>query len=125
LLNEDVNLFKGFTDYKSGQIGELYGFDIFVSTQCPTYNNTVPLAPTKNAYQAAPAGTDANASFFFQADEVMRATGTMDMFNRLRDPEARGDIIGFQQRFIALSIRGKLQGAIVDLNTPVAVPAEA
>jgi hypothetical protein len=122
LLNEDVNLFKGFTDYKSGQIGQLYGFDIFVSSQTPTYNNT---NNTKNAFGAAPAGTDAVSSFFFVDTEVMRAQGTMDMFSRLRDPEARGDIIGFQQRFVALSIRGKLQGAIVDTITAVAKPAQA
>jgi hypothetical protein len=122
LLNEDVNLFKGFTDYKTGMIGQLYGFDIYVSTQTPKYNNT---NNTKNTYGAAPAGTDAVASFFFQADEVMRACGTMDMFSRLRDPEARGDIVGFQQRFIALSIRGKLSGAVVDTITAVAQPGQA
>jgi hypothetical protein len=122
LLNEDVNLFKGFADYKTGMIGQLYGFDIYTSTQCPTYNNTT---NTKNAYGAAPAGTDAVSSFFFVDTEVMRAQGTMDMFSRLRDPEARGDIVGFQQRFVALSIRGKLQGAVVDTITAVAVPAQA
>jgi len=122
LLNEDVNLFKGFSDYKTGMIGQLYGFDIYTSTQCPTYNNTVPTAPTKNAYGAAPAGTDVVASFFFVDSEVMRAKGTMDLFYRLRDPEARGDIVGFQQRFVALSIRNKLIGAVVDLTTAVAVP---
>lgn len=111
LLKEDVNLFKGFTDYKTGMIGQLYGFDIYVSTQCPTYNGTT---AAKNAFGAAAAGTDVNSSFFFLDTEVMRATGTMDMLSRLRDPEARGDIVGFQQRFVALSIRGKYNGAVID-----------
>jgi len=111
LLAQDVNLFKGFVDYKSGMIGQLYGFDIYVSTQTATYNGTT---KAKAAYGAAPAGTDAISSFFFLDTEVMRAKGTMDMFSRLRDPEARGDIIGFQQRFVALSIRNKYNGAIVD-----------
>lgn len=111
LLNQDVNLFKGFTDYKSGMIGQLYGFDIYTSTQCPTYNNNTIV---KNAFGAAPAGTDAICSFFFMASEVMRAVGTMDLFSRLRDPDVRGDLVGFQQRFVALSIRGKYQGAIMD-----------
>lgn len=111
LLTQDINLFKAFTNFASGMIGQLYGFDIYVSTQTPTYNGTT-LA--KKAFGASSAGTDAIASFFFMATEVMRAKGTMDMFSRLRDPEARGDIIGFQQRFVALSIRNKFYGAIVD-----------
>jgi hypothetical protein len=109
LLTEDVNLFKGFTDFKTGQIGTLYGFDIFVSTQCPVFN-----ANTKKAYGAIAAAGDQNSSFFFLDTEVMRAVGTMDMFSRLRDPEARGDIVGFQQRFVALSIRNKYYGAVID-----------
>ena len=111
LLNQDVNLFKGFTNFASGMVGQLYGFDIYVSTQTPTYNGTT---FAKKAYGAMAAGTDAIASFFFLETEVMRAQGTMDMFSRLRDPEARGDIVGFQQRFVALSIRNVGQGAIVD-----------
>jgi hypothetical protein len=111
LLNQDVNLFKGFTNYVTGQIGQLYGFDIFVSTQCPTYNNST---NQKNAYGASAAGTDVVSSFFFLDTEVMRAQGTMDMFYRLRDPEARGDVVGFQQRFLAMSIRGKYRGAVID-----------
>lgn len=120
LLTEDVNLFKGFTDFKKGMIGQLYGFDIYVSTQCPTYNNTT---YAKNAYTAAAAGTDVISSFFFLDTEVMKAKGTMDMFSRLRDPEARGDIVGFQQRFVALSIRGKYLGAVVDSAATVAIAA--
>jgi hypothetical protein len=118
LLAQDVNLFKGFTDYKNGMVGQLYGFDIYTTSQCPTYNNTT-LA--KNAYGATPASTDAICSFFFVADEVMYARGTMDMFSRLRDPEAKGDIVNFQQRFVALSIRNKYQGAIVDAITAAAI----
>lgn len=111
LLAQDVNLFKGFVDYKSGMIGQLYGFDIYVSTQTATYNGTT---KAKAAYGASAAGTDAISSFCFLETEVMRAKGTMDMFSRLRDPEARGDIIGFQQRFVALSIRSKFYCAVVD-----------
>jgi hypothetical protein len=110
LLNQDVNLFKSFTNLGNGMIGKLYNFDIYVSTQTPTYNSTT---SAKNAYGAAAAGTDINSSFFFLETEVMRAKGTMDMFSRLRDPEARGDIVGFQQRFLALPIRNKYIGATI------------
>ena len=118
LLAQDVNLFKGFTDFKNGMVGQLYGFDIYTTSQCPTYNGTT---LQKNAYGAATAGTDAVCSFFFVADEVMHARGTMDMFSRLRDPEAKGDIVNFQQRFVALSIRNKYLGAIVDATATASV----
>ena len=114
LLKQDVNLFKGFTDQKSGMIGHLYGFDIYVSTVNPTYNNTTLV---KNAYGAGAQGTDAICSFYFSAGEVFYAKGTTDMFYRLRDPEAKGDIVNFQQRFLALPIRSKYNGAIVDKIT--------
>ena len=42
----------------------------------------------------------------------MRAQGTPDMFERLKDPEARGDVIGFQVRGLASSIRGRGMAAI-------------
>ncbi|PLW89989.1 hypothetical protein [Mucilaginibacter sp.] len=111
LLKEDINIFKGFVNVGTGMIGQLYGFDIYVSTQTATYNGTTGV---KKAYGAAAAGTDVKSSFFFLDTEVMRATGTMDMFSRLKDPEARGDIIGFQQRFVALSLRNKNIGAVID-----------
>jgi len=115
LLKEDLKLYKALTNQQKGEMLMQYGsFDIFVSTQTATYNNAT-LA--KTAYGAAPAGTDAKSSFAFIDTEVMTAKGTMDMFSRLKDPEARGDIIGFQQRYVALSIRGKYLGAIVDKYT--------
>ena len=42
----------------------------------------------------------------------MRAMGTVDMFAKEKDPEIRGDIIGFQMRALALPIRNKAIGAI-------------
>ena len=37
----------------------------------------------------------------------MRAMGTTEVFAKYKDPEQRGDILGYQQRFTALPIRGK------------------
>jgi hypothetical protein len=93
-----------------GQNGSknLYGFDVYSTSVTPTYN-----AGVKNAFGAAPAGGDVHSSLFYSALEVMRADGEFDMFSRLKDPEARGDIIGFQKRFIALPIRNKAIGAII------------
>lgn len=89
---------------------DLYGFEPYTTTVTPRYNNTT---NAKVAFGAAPAGTDIPSSLFYSEYEVMRADGEYDMFSRLKDPEARGDIIGFQNRFIALPIRGKYIGAII------------
>lgn len=112
LRKEDKALFKDVF----GQNGsnELYGFKVYKSTVTPIYNGT---AKTKNAFGAAAApSTDVKSSLFYVASEVMYADGEYDMFSRLKDPEARGDVVGFQKRFVALPIRNKYIGAII--NTP-------
>jgi hypothetical protein len=109
IKKEDKVLFKDVF----GQNGSknLYGFDVFDTTVTPVYNGTT---KAKVPFGNAPAGTDVKSSLFYSEYEVMRADGEYDMFSRLKDPEARGDIVGFQKRFIALPIRGKLTGAIID-----------
>ncbi|MBB6131335.1 hypothetical protein [Mucilaginibacter lappiensis] len=93
-----------------GQNGSknLYSFEVFSTSVTPTYN-----AGVKNAFGAAPAAGDVPSSLFYSAQEVMRADGEYDMYSRLKDPEARGDIIGFQKRFVALPIRNIANGAII------------
>lgn len=109
LLKADKTLFKQFTNLKKGEVLPLCGFDIMWSQLVPKYNKNTGV---KVALGAAPAATDAAASMFWLDSEVMRADGTADMFSRLKDPEARGDIVGFQKRFVALPIRNKYIGAI-------------
>lgn len=110
LLNEDATLNKIFMDQKEGQPLRYAGFDMYVNSQTARYNTTT---SAKVAFGAAPAGTDSVAStLFFVGSEVMRADGTWDMFVREKDPEQRGDIIGFQKRGLYLPIRSKLQAAV-------------
>lgn len=90
--------------------GELYGFKVFTTTVTPVYDGTT---KAKKAFGAAAAGGDLKSSLFYSKYEVMRADGEYDMFSRLKDPEARGDIIGFQKRFLAMPIRDKYIGAII------------
>jgi hypothetical protein len=114
LRKEDKVLYKEIFGQKG--TNELYGFKVFKTTVTPTYNGT---AKTKKAFGAAAAPTtDVKSSLFYVASEVMYADGEYDMYSRLKDPEARGDIIGFQKRFVALPIRNKYIGAII--NTPAA-----
>lgn len=108
ILVEDVAYQKVFANTSSGKLPQLYGFDIVVSNHTPKYNNTT---GAKTAYGATPAGTDSAASIFYHRDEVMKAQGTVDMFSRIADTDARGDIVGFQMFFIGLSIRNKYSSA--------------
>ncbi len=90
---------------------ELYGFKIYTYSRNPIY---VGATGVKTAFGAAfVPGTHKHSSFAFIGSEVMVADGSAEMFSRLKDPEARGDIFGFQKRALALPIRGKFQGAIL------------
>ncbi|MBD3748943.1 MAG: hypothetical protein IE931_05560 [Sphingobacteriales bacterium] len=108
LKKEDKVLFKDV--FGQGGSGMLYSFKVHNTSVMPVYDGTL---KTKKAYGAASAGDDIISSVFFSGYEVMRAEGTYDMFSRLKDPENRGDIVGFQKRFLALPIRGKYIGAII------------
>ena len=109
LILADLECFKDITDITNGQPRMFAGFKIYPFTKVPTYSKT----GAKNAYGAKAADGDRPASFAFCKSEVMRADGSFTMFDRLRDPEERGDIIGFSKRFVCLPIRNKGIGAIV------------
>lgn len=90
----------------------LYSFKIYnlASKRLPRYNKTT---GAKVAWMAAAAPTtDVNASIAFHKDEVMRAQGSLDMFLREKDPELRGDMLGFQMRGLSMPIRNKGVAAI-------------
>lgn len=108
LMAEDLKLYNQV--FAKGNMSYA-GFTIYVqaSKRMPVYNNT---NGTKVAFGEAPAGTDAICSIAFHKEEAFRCKGTASMFARLDDPEARGDIIGFQQRVLSGPMRGKGIGAI-------------
>lgn len=91
-------------------LGNVMGFDIYLYNGTAVYNASTGV---KKAWGAAAAGTDTFASFAFVDGEVMSANSDLDMFSRLNDPEARGDIFGYQQRGLALPMRNKYIGAII------------
>lgn len=109
LLAADSALMKAFANLKTGEIYTLYGFDIYVSTLTAKYYVT---DGSKNAYGASALSTDAVSSLFYHEGEVMKADGDVKMFSRINDPESRGDIVGFQKRFVGLPIRSKFIGSI-------------
>lgn len=106
LQKADLTQYKAI--WQKGQ-NELYGFKVFKTTKTPRFSNTL----SKKAFGTAPAGNDVMSSFAYVSDEVMIAQGSVTMFDRLNDPEARADVLGFQMRALALPIRNKYSCAIL------------
>jgi len=88
-----------------------YGFKVYAYSKLPIYvTATGAKVPYGTAFDPA---IHSQSSVCFLGSEVMKAMGTMEFYSRLKDPEARGDIFGYQARFIASSFRNKYLGAIV------------
>ena len=104
LMAEDMKLYK---EMLAGN--KLFGFDLYTFSQLPYYNATT---GQKVAFGTSAADPDTQCSLFYCANEVMRADGDIEVFARYKDPEQRGDLIGFQKRFTALPIRNKYQASI-------------
>lgn len=82
----------------------------FASKRMPRYHRTT---GAKIAFKAAAAPTtDSSATIAWCKAEVMKAKGSSDMFLREKDPELRGDVVGFQQRALSMPLRNKGIAAI-------------
>lgn len=106
LAKQDLMLMKAIMQGNEN----LFGFRVFTFSRTPKFNKST---GAKVAFGAVAApSTDTIASVAFCSGEVMRALGNFEMFERLRDPEEKGDIVNFQMRAIALPKRGKGIAAI-------------
>lgn len=110
LILYDLKSFKDITDFVNGIPKRFAGFNVLEFTKNPTFNA---LTGVKNSFGAVETVNDAFSSFAFSSQEVMKADGTVQMYERFNDPELRGTVVGFDKRFIALPIRNKGIGAIV------------
>ncbi len=109
LMGEDLKLYKQIlTDKK------VFSFSLFVSTLTPLYT----ALGVKQDFGSAKTATSAISTIAWHKDEVMRADGTTEPFVKYKDPEQRGDVIGFQKRFVALPFRSKYMGAIYSTVKP-------
>ena len=122
LKAEDSNFNKNYVDYQRGTVAaRLEDFTILTYPRTAVYTQSG--ADGAHAYVkkaigavAAPT-TDCYSSFCFMRNDVMKADGTAEMFLREKDPEQRGDIVGFQKRFIALPVRTKYLGVLISGTT--------
>lgn len=113
LQNESTQLFNQFANLKTGEVTNLFGFEIYVSSLVPRYNKSTLV---KVAYGAAGVNTDAHASIFYHEAEVMRADGSIMVNFEERKVTEAGTIVNAEKRFIGLPIRDKFRGAIVAVN---------
>ena len=105
LIEADIALYRGVL-----QSNMLFGFKLYRTSITPSFISTTGV---KTAWAATPvSGTDVVSSFAFHKDEVMKAIGTVEVFARYKDPEWKGDLINFQMRFLAKSLRSKYYAAI-------------
>lgn len=104
LMAEDIKLYKEVLTSK-----KLFSFSLFNFNNLPYFDTTT---KQKKAFGSATGENDSQASLIYSDTEVMRATGDMEVFAKYKDPEQRGDVLGYQQRFTAYPIRGKYIGAI-------------
>lgn len=104
LMAEDMKLYKEVLTS-----GKLFSFTLFSFSMLPYFDTTT---GEKKAFGAAMGGNDTQASLVYSDKEVMRAAGDTEVFVKYKDPQERGDVIGYQQRFTAYPIRGKYIGAI-------------
>ncbi|MBP0904167.1 phage capsid protein [Mariniflexile gromovii] len=109
LMLIDLKSFKDITDFKNGVPQRFAGFNMLEFSKNPKYDAATLV---KSAFDSVTPGT-AHSSFAFQKEEVMRADGTVHMYETKDDPKERATIVGFDKRFIALPIRNKGIGAIV------------
>ncbi|WP_102981435.1 hypothetical protein [Chryseobacterium scophthalmum] len=110
LLLYDLKAFKDITDFVNGKPKRFAGFNILENTQNPRYDATT---YKKISFGAVSSPNETYCSFAFSSDEVMRADGSVGMYETIRDPKLRATIVGFDKRFIAMPIRNRGIGAIV------------
>lgn len=107
LLKEDKTLFNQMM-----KDGILYGFKLHTKTPKKLLPHYVASTGVKVAFGATILSTHTAASVFWTKNEVMRSKEEAEMFLKEKDPEARGDIMGFQMNYLSMPIRNFGIGAI-------------
>ncbi|MBS1740724.1 MAG: hypothetical protein JST88_09305 [Bacteroidetes bacterium] len=94
------NAFNQYFNAKTGQIGKLYGLNIFerssvaVSAAALSGGNLA-----VNAYGAAVGATDLATNMIYHKNSIARAMGEVDFYERIHDPLYLGDIYNASIRY--------------------------
>ncbi|GAA4465193.1 hypothetical protein GCM10023093_16930 [Nemorincola caseinilytica] len=98
-------------DVKNGVLGRLFGFNIMLRSSVLVYSDDA--TPVASAYGAAVADTDNDAVLCWQEHCVERALGTVDFFERLKDPTYYGDVYSIAVRMGGRKRRNDQKGTLV------------
>lgn len=93
-----------------GAIGMLLGIQIYVRSSAIRYDNTG--TPVIKAYGASVAAADNLACLFWHRNFVRRAQGTVDVFEKNKDPQFYGDVLSAEVRCGGKKARATEVGAI-------------
>jgi hypothetical protein len=120
LVSEDLTRFKTLSDLKSGEVVDMFGFQIARSIHTPKYHKT---AQTKLAFGAAPTANDTDASIMWHEGEAGYAKGSMTLHYKPAaiNTEFRRDEMGVSMFGITTLLRNKNCAAIISADTGVAV----
>lgn len=115
LLMVDEVFEKQYKNMKTGEILNLYGWDIYEYANNPVYyDNSGTL--TKRAFGAAADATnDQASSFFFTEKRAMQFAGDIKIYNSdaQNNPETRESTLGLRQYHMCLPVKSDGIGAIV------------
>lgn len=103
LLNLDYNKNLNNGDIANGVVAKVYGFNIVLRSYTAVYDNET--TPVKKAVGATAAATDNWAAIGFNANEVCRALGGIEVFSNIADAEYQGNIYSALVRFNAQQMR--------------------
>jgi len=95
--------FTAEVDPKTGKIGKLLGFDLYMRSKVCVYDNSG--TPVVKAYGAAGAATDNDAILFWQFAHAAKAIGDVHVFETLNDATRYGDIYSALLRMGAHKVR--------------------
>lgn len=101
LLMLDQKFKDQYTNYETGAIGKMYGFEIYEQTVCPIYTVATRVKKSFGAVQAA---GDYEASVVFYVKRMFKAKGTTKAYasEAKTDPVNKQNLMSFTSRFVAL-----------------------
>jgi hypothetical protein len=114
LLIEDKAFTTQYQNHTEGVIAKnYYGFKIFESAYNPVYN----ASNVKKAFGAESAGNDRNASVCIYTPRVIKARGTVEMYQGFAKdrPETRDTVMGFKLWGVVIPKKYDGMGAIVSV----------
>ena len=91
-----------------GVVSKVMGFNIIARSVTPIFTDGA--SPSKKAYGAAAAVDDVYGAVFYQRDQVAKAMGGVNFFERQNDPTYYGDIYSAEVLFNTTQLRSDEKG---------------